>query len=224
MNVNRQTRIFVPRNQLFDHDQWAETVIGRIILPIICNADYLIWYWFSRYDCPKEVDSGDCDINQIPMEFMNLDSQHYRSVRFRYSLEESLVGNFERYCLKLIQDSGCAISDFRDYDFIGDLGSDRHLGGERSSNRRRGRAELVVSLYHATSRLVLDALIGPDEQGRYSLEYNDSNQNPLHSTFESLHHVFCNITDVPLRVLVSPQSIGTDWNPPHALQAYRVKF
>jgi len=53
-NVSRQTRIFVPRDDLFNHDRWAETIIGRIIAPLVHGVDYLDWFWFSRYDCPKQ--------------------------------------------------------------------------------------------------------------------------------------------------------------------------
>ena len=55
----------------------------------------------------------------------------------------------------------------------------------------------------ATSRLVIDALVGPDGQGRYRLETNDvQSQNPRGSTFQSLLHLFCNITNVPTDVYV----------------------
>jgi hypothetical protein len=57
-------------------------------------------------------------------------------------------------------------------------------------------------LYCAISRLVIDALVGPDHLGRYRLERNDCNGNPQGSTFETLLHLFCNITNVPTEVEV----------------------
>jgi len=45
-------------------------------------------------------------------------------------------------------------------------------------------------------------------------ELSDSDQNPHQSIFESVHHFFCNISEVPTRVLVSGLEIGTDWYPP----------
>jgi hypothetical protein len=51
--------------------------------------------------------------------------------------------------------------------------------------------------------LVIDALVGPNSQGRYRLESNDDLlQNPRGSTFQSLLHMFCNITSVPTDVYV----------------------
>ena len=223
--MNRQTRIFVPLTTPFDRDNWAETVFGRIIKPVVENNDALKLYWFSRYNCPASMDAGDCDITQIPPEFMNPQNQHYRSIRFRYSIDNNHLENFEQQCRNLIQENNCCISDFRDYDIVGDLGSNRHLGGDRTQDRRTQRAELIGNLYWSICRLVLDNLIAPDAQGRYSFEHNDSNEIVFKSSFETPHHLFCNITEVPLRVLVSQIAIGTDVAPPqNPMQAVRVKF
>lgn len=221
----RQTRIFVPLIMPFDTTLWAETAIGGIISPILREELDLEWFWFSRYNCPAEVDSGDCDINQIPPEFMLPQNHHFRSVRFRYSIAEGTRQAFEDQCQFRIRGMGCCVSDFRDYDFLGDLGGARHIGGKRTEPRREHRAQLVAELYQSISRLVIDALVGPDPQGRYGVEQNDNPQNPLGSSFESLHHLFCNITDVPLRVLISQMGVGTDWSGlQNVVQEVRVKF
>ena len=52
-------------------------------------------------------------------------------------------------------------------------------------------------LYFAISQFVIDGLVGPDEQDRYRLEHNDALENPQGSTFQSILHLFCNITNVP---------------------------
>lgn len=221
----RQTRIFVPLSVPFDQETWAETVFARIIRPAVENYPTLHWFWFSRYDCPANMDSGDCDISKIPAEFVVPQNEHHRSIRFRYSVEDSETESFEQACLTLIDQNGCRISDFRNHDLVADLGSDRHIGGDRSPERRQRRAKIIVQLYYATSLLALDALVGPDEHGRFRFEHNDSNDIPHDSSFETPHHVFCNITDVPLRVLVSQQSVGTDWAPPqNPVHAVRVRF
>lgn len=50
------------------------------------------------------------------------------------------------------------------------------------------------------------------------MEKNVHQENPNGSTFESLHHCFCNMTGVPLDVIVlrnkhtGVQVIGTQWN------------
>jgi len=221
----RQTRIFVPYQIPFDSEFWAETVVGGVIVPSIKEFPELEWFWFSRYDCPADVDSADCDIGAIPDGFINPQTKTFRSIRFRYSLPDSTSDNFEKSCRTYLGQLNCWISDFRDYNFIGDLGGDRHLGGERSQDRRLRRAQLIAELYCLISRLIMDALIGPDEYGRFRLEKNDSRENPLGSSFESIHHLFCNITNVPLRILFSNVSIGTDWSmPQRVVQFLEVKF
>jgi hypothetical protein len=221
----KQTRIFVPPTTPFDTTSWAETLFGHIIRPTAENASGLNWFWFSRHDCPANVDSDDCNIAEIPSEFLVPVNNHYRSVRFRYSVDDEVVEAFETSCDNRITENGCWISDFRNYDVVADLGSNRHIGGDRSPERRQHRAELIAMFYYATCRLALDALVGADEFGRFFFEYNDSSEIPLNSSFETPHHIFCNITDVPLRLLVSRQGIGTDWSPPpNPIGEYRVRF
>ena len=68
MAMIRQTRIFAPHEGLFANARWAETVIGRIIKPVVANfLDALKWYWFTRYVQPPEGDTGDCNFDQIPL-------------------------------------------------------------------------------------------------------------------------------------------------------------
>ena len=64
----------------------------------------------------------------------------------------------------------------------------------------------------ASSRLALDCLTGPDEKGYFHFEKNDNKQNPLGSSFETFHHVFCNITEVPLSVLVFTDAQGKQFD------------
>jgi len=92
----------------------------------------------------------------------------------------------------------------RDYDCVADTGSNRHLGTEnRLAGRREQRALLVTQFYMAISRLVIDALVGPDAHDRYHMESNDDlSNNPRGSTFQSFLHLFCNITNAPTDVYV----------------------
>lgn len=221
MNLARQTRIFVPRNDLFNHPNWAEIVFGRVIAPMVQIADeYLEWFWFTRYDCPKNMDSDDCDIDKIPAEFINPENKHYRSVRFRYCLPQERQGVFEDECAQLIAQSGCVISDFRQYDLIGDLGNERHLEGDRTPERIQARASLVLNNYCSISKLILHALSGPDENGRFQLPHHlTPNQR---SPFHVFHHIYCNATDVPLYVDYIDNVPG---NPPQQIvRSQRVYF
>jgi hypothetical protein len=215
----RQTRLFVPSSE--PDEGWAETAAGRVIKPI--TKEYrqsLSWFWFSRYvsDGP---DSGDCDFDAIPESHKQRLSQgglpHHRSLRFRFDISDDQQRNFEQRLRELRTQGNYAISDIRDYtSWLEDTGGHRFLGSE---NRQPGRAEqrsrLVLSFYQVTSQLVLDALVGPDSDGRYLPEKNDHPQNSLGSTFESLHHLFCNITQPPLAVhLYVRFGVGTNWMSP----------
>jgi hypothetical protein len=220
----RQTRIFVPPLVPFDKSFWVETLLGHVVKPLVEKRGGLEWFWFSRYGAPRS-DSGDCDITQIPESFA-WDDGLYRSLRFRYCLSDNSQSSFEADAGGRITIVGCKISDFRDFPHLDDLANRRFLGGDFTEARRQERAELLARFLCATGCLMLHALTGPDAQGSFQLETNqDQHQNPHGNTFESIHHLFCNITDVPLRVLVSQQAIGTDWSPPQPpVAAVRVRF
>lgn len=214
----RQTRIFVDTNESMDG--WAETLIGRVIAPTAEQFNQqLQWFWFSRYIADL-TDSGDCDLTQIAANFKqplqaNGPPMH-RSLRFRFNVADGDQVSFENQILNLINQHGYAISDFRDYDQVADTGGHRFLGIEnRLPGRDAQRAALVTLLYQTISQLVIDGLVGPDAAGRYRIETNNDPQNPNGSTFESLHHLFFNITQVPLSVLLSDGAqanlLGTYW-------------
>jgi hypothetical protein len=220
----RQTRIFVPTAQPFDADSWAETALGAIVAPLVSPAQQLEWYWFSR-SVSDGGDSGDCDIAKIPESFA-IDGL-YRSLRLRYAIPTLAQSEFERRALELIETTGAKVSDFRDYPWIDDLGGDRFVGGDRSRSRRESRANLMARYLDALSRVTLDCVIGPTDEGRHAFEANDGDQNPHGSSFESIHHLFCNMTDVPTFVLVLGNQLATHWMPrPAGVEPYelRVKF
>jgi len=195
--ATRQTRIFVPWGAPYDHD-WCATLLGRVIGPLVDAYQGLEWFWFSRYVQEREGSSENCDLSKIPGKYEL--RRKWKSVRFRYRIRDAEREGFEDKGSAIICEEGCAISDWRAYDAIADLGSNRFLGGDRSSTRRAQRMELVSSFLHVVSKLVLHALTGPDDGGRFSLEQNDHELNPLGSSFESMHHMFCNVTAVPWRV------------------------
>lgn len=218
----RQTRVFVASNEPLN--DWAETIIGRVIVPITRQfSGQLNWFWFSRYISPIN-DSGDCDVSLIPAPFLQPLSAggqpQHRSVRFRFDIVAAGQPAFESQLQALILQHGYAVSDIRDYDFVGDTGGHRFLGDEnRQPGRDVQRAHLVTNYYQSISALVVDALVGPDVQGRFRLETNSDQQNPHGSTFESLHHLFCNITQPPLTALVyqdpsnNQLALGSRWIP-----------
>lgn len=221
----RQTRVFVKSDESVE--DWAETLIGRVFRPLTKEfADSLSWFWFSRYGVAAD-DSGDCDVSSIPEDYKHPlapgGSPFHRSMRFRFNISDrdrAIV--FESRAEELIRESGYRISDFRNYEFVGDTGNNRFLGVEnRGTKRAEQRALAVTSFYHAVSMLVIDALVGPDRTGRFRMETNDDlGQNPRGSTFQSLLHLFCNITNAPTDVYVyrkagvSLVGLGTFMYPP----------
>ena len=221
--VARQTRIFVPPTALFSHDFWVETLLGTVIAPLVEHAPAPHWFWFARY-VSDSTDSGDCDMSAIPAAF-GTDSQYisngaegrFRSLRFRYGLAKNELESFEERARQLIEQNQCAVSDFRDYDYVNELGGSRFLAGHSDPQRQLERARLVLQNFSTLSKLYLHTLTGPDQNGIYRTEQSESEQNPRQSIFESVHHYFCNICEVPTRVLVSGHSIGTDWYPPDAV-------
>src|SRR5258706_2122351 len=186
--ANRQTRVFVPSTEPFG--DWAETLIGRVFRPVTSQYQrQLRWFWFSRYGGPA-TDSGDCDITVIPEQFKQPFAPggvpSHRSMRFRFSTADESAIAFEQRLEFLVNSNGYRISDFRDYDYVNDTGSNRFLGAEnRLPGRAEQRAVLAINFYHAISTLVVDALVGPDPAGRFRLETNDDlGQNPRASTFQ----------------------------------------
>jgi hypothetical protein len=216
--------MFVKQTESAD---WAETLIGRVIQPLTTEfTEQLQWFWFSRYVCLIETqgeDRGDCDFNAIPDDFKQAfpGTNHpgHRSLRFRFEVEDDHQEAFEARLHELIAQHGYAISDLRDYGLFGDLGGDRFLGVENQQpGRDIQRARLVAHLFQDISQLVIDTLVGPDPANRFHIERNLQQQNPNGSTFESLHHLFCNITLVPVSVLLGTENqtqiIRTYWGPP----------
>lgn len=225
MTMLRQTRIFAPHEGLFAHPLWAETVIGRIIKPVVTKfQDVLEWYWFTRYIQPVDGDKDDCTFAQIPRTFVNTQSGTHKSIRFRYAVKDDICETFEEECRQLIGNAGCAISDFRTFPIVADLGGDRHLEEPRTPERREKRAQLVVANYHSIAELILDALIGPDAEGHFSLPHYKAEAGQ-ETPFHAIHHVFCNTSDIPLYVSAIHNVPGDLQNGPRQeVQFHRVRF
>lgn len=95
----------------------------------------------------------------------------------------------------------------KDLTLVGDLGHSRFLADGRTDRSAEERALLVLRYLHAVAELICDNLQqSPD--GYWSLEQSRNRENPNGSNFESLHHLFCNMTQVPLFVNAS---LWTEW-------------
>lgn len=227
-----QTRIFVLPQE--PHETFVETLVGRTIAPL-CQvfSAALKWFWFTRYTQiigqPGE-DRGDCDFDAIPPQyklgFVGNPPLH-RSVRFRFGVIDDAAQEVVQSLGNLIAANGYAHSGVIEWNQLNDAGSGRFLATENTTPARQvQRAALVTEYYYSICRLFSDALVGPDENNCFRLETNSHEQNPNKSTFESLHHIFCNITEPPLDVLIDTGiSVGTRIYPPAPkLIPMRVRF
>jgi len=213
----RQTRIFTPNAPPFEEEYWYQQVLGQVVLPLFQSYRSKVkWLWFTRYVSRLGDDDGDCDISKLPSNYL-LNNAH-RSIRLRFCAQKVDQKEFEGYGQQLIDQTGCFLSDWRDYDVIGDLGSDRFVSDGTNYNMRAERAKLVVDFLYSNSRLVLSCLVGPESNGRWMFEHNAHPQNPHNSTFESIHHLFCNTTAVPLFAFLIKKNeeitLGTHWRLP----------
>lgn len=95
----------------------------------------------------------------------------------------------------------------KDLTLVADLGCDRFLSTKLEDRKAEDRALLVLRLLHSVSDLICDAIRKGDD-GYWRIEPSDSQENPEGSIFQSLHHLFCNMTQVPLLAYLS---IQTDW-------------
>jgi len=189
----RQIRIFVPPET--DATWWAENVMGHVIKPIVEKFNPA-WFWFSRYEEYAEGSANDTDLTQIPGSFCK--DGLYRSVRFRMHSTPETQCALEPATLALIADAGFRAAGFLDYDYIYDLASGRFLGEPRTAERLQRRADLHARFLDATSRVYLDALLGPDENNCFVPEPNST----YGSSFAAMRHLFCNMTNAPTPVWV----------------------
>lgn len=167
----------LPTSKPFDQDNWFESFVGNFVLPLVTSG-LIDRYWFSRYE----------------------DSTLGRHVRFRFftdnyvSLQTQILGLMSTWGLKDLADEG-------GYTFVGDLGSDRFLGDNHRQTNREKRANLVFDFYYAICRLYVDFLSHSDSNGYWYLEKETRSGQNFHTAFESLHHLYCNITDCPIYVI-----------------------
>jgi len=196
--MNRQTRIFAPIDNVNPDEYWYENILGRVIKPITEKWNKLDWFWFSRYEHSLDINADEnCVVNKIGGKFLGV---NYRttSIRFRFSVDESIHLQFESDLETLIKSHGYFITDFRDWD-KSETGSGRHIGGQLTAERQEKRAERVTRFYHQTALLTLDALEFDANKQLYRFEKTTDAGMPYHnSCFTTPHHLFCNITKIPL--------------------------
>jgi len=204
----RALHVFVPADQ--HHANWVEQILGTVVRPLDDDfGDSIRWLWVTRYAEPIEVARRD-DVGKYTKNhpIPNTHVTEEQTVRyitfrvFRLSAEQEVKQEIEKKAVELAQDAGYWVVPWVDFDVTSDkqLGSDRFIHKEADSEKRAARARLVVSFVDATIRLMLHSLV--EEDGQWKLERNTHGENPDGSFFQSIHHLFCNATNVPLSVQV----------------------
>lgn len=195
MNINkaRETRVFLPFGRSFPERDWAERILGGVVLPFTRKFNgKLEWFWFIRLYAPHDKDRGNCDFDSLPDKCFNSKGWH-RSIKFRFCLNGN-SRRAEEFLKERVRKSGCVITDLRDYSAVGDLGSTRFVPKSISRARKIERAKSITNYFHILSRIVLDCLVM--KNGRWTVERCPHRYNYFGTIFESLLHLFTIITPV----------------------------
>jgi hypothetical protein len=140
----------------------------------------------SHYRCSDIDDSADTNISALPPSFRMPDQRH-QSVRVRF---RNVDGGENRFVSAIPTD--CWYSDFRDYDPIGDLASDRFCDYNHSDlPSRRHRAWVNANLLHFATLLYFDSL-RPGTSGPTLETSNHQFNFQLHSPYQSVVHMILN--------------------------------
>lgn len=178
--VHKSLEVDMPQAAPYETDAFLHTFAGEFILPI---HDKLARLWFSRYVIPGGR----------------------RHILFRFSTEKyDEVKKDLATAAATFKDTGYKEGD---YDYLNDLGhgeNDRFLGNARDRDPAK-RAEVVYDFLTAGARLYLSCLV-KETDGHWRLEQEIRSGHNIETSLESIHHLFCNMTNVPtfVRLFVAP--------------------
>lgn len=196
--MSRKLHIYAPWEEPFGDDNWAEQILGDIVLPLYREFEQKIdWLFVGRYIRESEL---------LGSRFRNA-QELGRFIALRVEATDVVQERLEKRCLELVGslETGCGCIGWEDMDLLGEYPPQRYCrsGIEGIDNEEyQRRINLIFRFHDATTSLLLDAL-RIDDQGRWRLETNgDIGNNPQGSFFQSVLHLFCNATDVPLRVIL----------------------
>lgn len=162
----------LPNTPPFDAANWFETFVGQLVVPLV-NTGKVHRYWFTRYGSAA---AGN------------------KRALFRFYTRD--VKAIEKRAQELAQSMQATGGDADlAYDAGEISGHPRFLGINQRQTNGKARKELIWGFLHASAALYVDCLSHQDGQGRWSLEVNNDQGNcSTGETFESFHHMFCNIT------------------------------
>ena len=185
----------IPDSSPFDKQpSWFQTFVGAVVMPV-CESGGLRRFWFTRYGAVG----------------------HGKTALFRVETDDIEI--IEQLIQDLAASKGITFVKREDYDPHGDLGtgeSSRFLGTDAKHHDNVRRGELAFNFLHAAAVLMLDCLVGPDENGYFALEAEKASGFSRESSFEQFHHLFCNMTCVPTYMVVA--------NPPHSNDVIPITY
>lgn len=184
--------VSVPDIAPFDQEgNWFETLAGSVIEPVT-KSGLLGRFWFTRYGAIA----------------------HGKNALFRFEANE--LQPIVDFIGPLLQKYGLGLAAQGTYDVSGDIGlgeRSRFLGKNSKHAQPSIRGEIAFSFLHASACLFIDCLVGPDSTGRFSLEAETESGFSKESSLEQFHHLFCNMTGVPIHLVIGMPPGSTELVP-----------
>ncbi len=197
---DREVSIYPPVGSV----NWGSTVLGEF--KSLLSRSSLVWCWATKYTPEWHEDPTHHGTpEKFAVEFHD-GKMRGCFVKIRYRSTD--VAAFETDVQTTVDRLGWH-AHFADFDVVQDLGSDRFVPEEQLSlpteeeqGRREQRADLLVSFLYHGLMLALDALVFENNEWRF--ENNTHAANPTGTTFQSVVHLICNLTDA--RTIVRVQT------------------
>ena len=186
--------VALPQSAPFDRPDtipgnWYDSFLGNVALPAY-ETGKLDRFWFSHYGALG-------------------DNPH---VKFRFSTDDFKTVNsilqtvISKYSLTLLEEHGLTYP--HEFDIVSDLvpvHEKAHYGDNQRHSDHRERGEHLYTFLSGAAVLSLHCLSHTDADGYWYRETNpDVGNNHFGDTTESLHHLYCNLSNVPTAVCVLP--------------------
>jgi hypothetical protein len=172
----KSLELVIPDTPPYDRpDSWFESFVGSHLLPVI-QAAPLGRFWFTRYG--------------------GVGAKKW--ILFRFECDDP--AGVQPYIDRLVGAFSPGDSGYCDYDAASDIGEgegSRFLGANGRHHDKRRRGDLAFDFLHATAKLFLDGLAGPDAGGYFVREPETASGFSRETCLEQFHHLFCNMTGVP---------------------------
>lgn len=190
--TDREAYVYAPNHAGND---WATTILG-FLADTLRNTAFE-WCWATKYTLRWEDEPKKHRIPQKAFQVQVHGVTCARVVKFRYRVQD--VSTFETTVEELSKGHGHE-TGFDTHNLLGDLGKGRYIAAEQLlgdgteiEERRRQRAEGIAKFLFHGLLLSLDTLVQDGSIWRF--ENNGDEQNPSSSTFQSILHQICNLTD-----------------------------